>query len=98
MTYCEMYARDLLLQTKLCVGVDIDIEEREEKMYISIFWHRPSINVGWYPICQIDLGGKTVFDKSGTENPEHWGDLLLEAADFLGKRNSGIDNSAADTL
>ena len=33
MTYCEMYARDLLRQTKLCVGVDIDIEERDQEAH-----------------------------------------------------------------
>lgn len=43
---------------------------------VSIFWHYPSINVGWYPIAQIDrfIDGnwETVFRGEGAENPELW--------------------------
>ena len=64
----------------LIPNVDIDIhsrgETKDDDLDIYIFWHNPSINVGWYPIAQIDHGGKTIFHREGSEAPDNWYRLL----------------------
>lgn len=39
---------------------------------IYLFWHSPSLNLGVYPIIQIDYNDKTIFNHEGTENPDCW--------------------------
>ena len=53
---------------------------------VSLFWHEPSLNLGWYPILQIDMidmDDKTVFWGEGTENPGYWYDLAVRAIEKL---------------
>lgn len=53
---------------------------------VSLFWHEPSHNLGWYPILQIDMidmDDKTVFWGEGTENPGYWYDLAVRAIEKL---------------
>lgn len=81
------YFDSTLRSLHLCPSVDITLAFHEPmfgyEKSIDIFWHRPSINIGWYPICQIDVDGKTIFHHEGSENADHWDDLLIQAADFL---------------
>lgn len=82
------YILRTLRNADLCpaVAIYLDIENPfADSLSVSIFWHAPSLNVGWYPICQIDIGNRTIFHREGSENNEHWNDLLTEAADFLEK-------------
>lgn len=85
--WIDEYLDLTLRKIDLCPGVDVSFthsgETRDEDISVDIFWHSPSVNLDWYPICQIDHGGRTVFHREGTENEEHWGDLLQQAADFL---------------
>lgn len=88
MTYhVKEYLAKTIRNTDLCPNVDVTIEfhgeRREDYIGVYIFWHEPSMNVGWYPICQIDYGEKTVFHREGYESSDAW-DLLLEwAASFI---------------
>lgn len=50
---------------------------------VSLFWHEPSLNLGWYPILQVDTDEKTVFWGEGTENPDYWYDLAVRAIEKL---------------
>lgn len=88
--WVDEYIDSSLRKLDLCPGVDVsfsfrgdEFDGKEKGVSVDIFWHSPSINLGWYPICQIDIGRKTVFHREGTENSEHWRDLLTEAADFF---------------
>lgn len=93
--FVDEYLQSFLSDAKLCPGVDLSVDfqgdYRSEDISISIFWHRPCINLGWYPICQIDFGHKTIFHRDGSENSEYWDDLLKEAREFLS--NYKPDNS-----
>ena len=85
MKYC---VPDYLVQTlerlTLCPSVDIAFHKHDIiDVDVFIFWHKPSINVGFYPICQIDLGDKVIYHREGAENPEEWNRLLKGAADFI---------------
>lgn len=82
---CNEYILKTLRNADLCPAVDFSLTFRSFGycLDIYVFWHQPSLNLGWYPICQIDIRDKTVFHREGSENNEHWNDLLKEAADFL---------------
>lgn len=51
----------------------------EDGFRIVLFWHEPSLNLSWYPILQIDDVKQTVFWREGSENYEHWNDIIKEA-------------------
>lgn len=70
-----------VLDFNLVPGKDVNL--KIEGLDVSIFWHKPSLNVSWYPICQIDDGDLTVFHREGWENPEHWWDLVDDAFGFI---------------
>ena len=81
----DEYLDKTLRGLSLCPGVSvcIDTADLDFMVDINIHWHRPSINLNWYPVCQIDVNNKTIFQHEGSENPEHWHDLLDAAADRL---------------
>lgn len=83
----DEYFDSTLRSLHLCPSVDITLNTNcggfAEDHSIYFFWHSPSINLGWYPICQIDIGNKTIFHLEGSENADHWDDLPKAAADFL---------------
>lgn len=85
--WIDEYLNLTLRNLDLCPGVDVSFshkgETRDEDISVDIFWHNPSVNVGWYPVCQIDMGNRTIFHGEGTENGEHWGELTKKAADAL---------------
>lgn len=88
MTYkVDEYLEQTLERLSLCPSVEIDLrfnaDYKEDIIDVFIFWHEPSINVGYYPICQIDLGGKVIYHREGAENPEEWNRLLKGAAEFI---------------
>lgn len=93
MTYfVEEYLAAVIRETKLCPGVDITIdfhgEYKEDDISVYIFWHKPSMNVGWYPICQIDCGTKSsVFHREGYECSDYWNKLLEDAASWIETHN-----------
>lgn len=61
----------LLSKTTLYPNVDIDYTAHLDDgrvVMVSIFWHSPSINLGWYPIVQIDVDNKTVYHNEGYES------------------------------
>ena len=43
---------------------------------MSIYWHRPSLNLGWYPIAEYERNNSLLLHSEGPENPEHWEDFL----------------------
>lgn len=65
-------------------NIDIDTDDGYT---VSLFWHFPSINVGYYPILQIDYQDKTIFNGEGTENPEHWHDVADRALKKISKED-----------
>jgi hypothetical protein len=85
--WIDEYLDFSLRKLDLCPGADVSFsvkgESKSEDVDVSVFWHSPSVNVGWYPICQISRGDSTIFYGEGTENDEHWHDLLVRAADAL---------------
>ena len=94
--FVDEYLDKTLRNLDLCPGCDIDIRIKEDDMDvdISVFWHAPSINLDWYPICQIDMNGKTIFHHEGAENPDAWGDYLSIAADMLADALNGHNKNA----
>ena len=70
-----------ILDFDLIPGEDIDLNI--DQLEMSIFWVRPSLNTGWYPVVQIDDGDLTVFHREGTENPNgRWG-IIDDAFAFI---------------
>lgn len=57
--------------------------ETTDRYDVSLFWSEPSLNLGWYPILQVDTDEKTVFWGEGTENPGYWYDLAVRAIEKL---------------
>ena len=86
---CSEYILKTLRNADLCPDVDFNLSfhRGSRRLDIYVFWHQPSLNLGWYPICQIDSNDRTVFWREGSENDEHWNDLLKETADFLERYN-----------
>ena len=81
----------------LTPGVDQTIDAGGilgEELTISFFWSKPTINLNWYPICQIDHAGKTILHREGTENPEYWYELILTAMECLQKLNKEDTHNA----
>lgn len=86
--FIDEYLEKTLSEMKLCPGVDVSLECHyfpEKDFCLSVFWHDPSVNLNWYPIVQIDTGHTTVFHCEGSEDPEHYEDVLTEAWSFLKK-------------
>lgn len=84
--FIDEYLDAFLREMKLCPGVDISIETPElDGMSVCVYftWHSPSLNVGWFPVCQIECNDRTVFHKEGAEDPETWPDFMDKAADAL---------------
>lgn len=87
--FVDEYLDNALRKLDLCPSVDVSFSFAEAELSVAIFWHSPSANVGWYPICQVDVGGRTVFHADGAENEERWGELLEQAADALARALNG---------
>ena len=84
--FIDEYFDKQLRALELCPGLDITIETRDAEGFqvcVSIFWHIPSTNLDWFPICQIDLNDCTIFHREGGEDPETWPDFMDKAADAL---------------
>lgn len=73
----------------LRAGEDVDIESADGSVSISFFWSSPRINLGWYPIAQIDINDKMVFHHEGTENHEGWHLLVEDVVRFLEQNYAG---------
>ena len=84
--FIDEYLDAFLREMKLCPGVDINIDTPDidgVSICISVFWLKPRVNLGWYPICQIDYNNTTIFHREGGEDPETWPDFMDKAADAL---------------
>ena len=81
---------DTLKTITLIPDVDLDISKKNFE--VSIFWHRPSLNVSWYPILQIDTMGITVFHREGPENRKYWHLVLDDAINFIEMGREDYDN------
>lgn len=86
--FIDEYFDKQIRALELCPGVDItidthEIQDEDDDICISIFWHKPGLNLGWYPICQIDLNDRTIFHREGSEAPEYWPEFMEQAADAL---------------
>lgn len=73
-----------------CPGMNVSLDlyagaEDEEDSLISVmvFWHMPSVNLGWYPIGQIEYRGQTVYHREWSENPDSWVGLFSDMADYI---------------
>jgi len=88
--HVDEYLDKTIRNLDLCPGVDVNIDTTDIdglSVCFSLFWSKPRINLGWYPIVSIDVNNKTIFSSEGTENPEHWKDSLSAAADALARHN-----------
>lgn len=91
--FVEEYLDKQLRDLDLCPNVDVvlsfngDAKDCSDDIDVNIFWSKPNSSTDWYPIGQIDFGFRTIFHREGTENPEHWQDLLTEMADFISGYN-----------
>lgn len=84
--FIDEYLDAVLREMKLCPGVNVNIDTADiggVNLCISVYWHHPSLNLEWYPICHIDFNNDTIFHREGAEDPEQWGDLMAAAADAL---------------
>ena len=87
--FVEEYLGKTLRGLDLCPNVDVnlsfrgDAKDHSEDIDVSIFWSAPNSSTDWYPIGQIDFGCRTIFHREGSENIDHWEDLLKEMADFI---------------
>lgn len=84
--FIDEYLDGFLRDMKLCPGVNVNMDTSDidgMSVCISVFWHSPSLNLDWYPLCQIDYNNVTIFSKEGTEDQEQWGKLMEAAADAL---------------
>ena len=73
-----------------------EFEYETENISVSIWWHRPSLNLGYYPIGQIDINGKTVFNREGGEEWEStfgklygWNSIVYDIIRFLQNQYGG---------
>ena len=102
--WIDEYLDLTLRKIDLCPGVDVAFtfhgvaKDYSDDIDVSIFWHSPSVNLGWYPICQIDHGCRTVFHREGAENDERWHDLLEQAADFLAQELQATSTITEDKV
>ena len=62
---------------------DVDIDISKNNLEVHVFWHRPSLNVTWYPIVQIDVRGTTVFHREAPENRKYWRLAINDAINFI---------------
>lgn len=86
MTAKKHIATDLR-QQELFPGLDLaytyEAQGIESAVYVTIWWHRPSLNQSWYPLVQVDYGRKTMYGREGPENPEAWRAWLWDIARFI---------------
>lgn len=71
-----------------CPGVNVTLElfvgdEEDSVISVMVFWHTPSVNLGWYPIGEIEYRGQTIYHREWSENPNSWADLLSDMAEFI---------------
>lgn len=91
--FVEEYLGKTLRCLDLCPNVDVylsfrgDAKDYSDVIDVSIFWSAPNSSTNWYPIGQIDFGRRTIFHREGSENIDHWEDLLNEMAEFIEKEN-----------
>ena len=67
----------------LTAGDDITLITPEDDLSFYLWWHSPSLNLGWYPIVQVDDGDKGIFWREGTENPDNWYRVIDQAIDKI---------------
>lgn len=68
-------------------GIDLTLEC--EGYSVSFFWHNPSLNLTYYPICQIDFRDKTLLHWEGSENRAVW----LDWTEDIGERLARLINA-----
>lgn len=68
---------------KLHLMPDVDIEMQYGKVSVSFYWHRPSVNVGWYPIAEIHVYDDCKYHREGSENSWVWDKLAQDVAKKL---------------
>ena len=73
-----------------------EFEYETENISVWIWWHHPSLNLGYYPIGQIDINDKTVFNREGGEGWESafgksygWDSLVYDIIRFLRNQYGG---------
>ena len=59
----------------------------ENELIVYLFWGGNFINLGYYPIVQIDLGDRTIFHREGSENPGSWYKVVDEAINKISAEN-----------
>ena len=62
-------------------GIDLTLEC--EGYTVSFYWHEPSLNLAYYPICQIDTREDILLHREGGENPMGWDSWTEEIGDKL---------------
>lgn len=93
--FIDEYLDKTLRSLDLCPGVDVsitvhgDAPDYADDIDVYVFWSAPNTSTDWYPVGRIDKGCISFFYEKGTENPEHWGDLLCEMADAIEKKLNG---------
>lgn len=67
-----------------CIN-DGEFKSPKGDVEIYLYWHRPSINVGWYPIIEIIVGDHAVYGhKEFGEEPSRW---LSDIVQYLSDMN-----------
>ena len=67
----------------LTPGDEITLTTPEDDFSFNLWWHSPSLNLGWYPIVQVDDSDDVIFWGEGTENPDNWYRVVDEAIDKI---------------
>ena len=65
--------------------INIEVNNGRNSFSYYLYWSSPRVNVGSYPIVQIDRNDKTIFSKEGDELPtkESYKNFINETIDFL---------------
>lgn len=87
----KAFVIDTINRYELKKGATIELSVND--LSAAIWWHSPTLNLGWYPIAQIDVDfnnnpnnigkWKTVFHREGCENEESWHFLVEDVIKFI---------------
>ena len=69
----------------LTPGDDITLTTPEDDLLVELWWHSPSLNLGWYPIIRVEDNNGVLLNREGTENPNGWYHLIDTAIDKIGQ-------------
>ena len=80
--------------------INIEVNNGRNSFSYYLYWSSPRVNVGSYPIVQIDRNDKTIFSKEGDELPtkESYKNFINETIDFLKNYTENFVENLKDSV